>query len=87
MVVLLRDTLDPKSISSTRTTLVLKRLNLAAATREAMMLIWACLLVLAGCAAALIILPLDAGVTEVVALVFAAAAFTAICAIEARHQK
>ena len=51
------------------------------------MLIWACLLVLAGCAAALIMFPLDAGVTELVALVSVAAAFTAICAIEARHQK
>jgi len=56
-------------------------------TREAAMLIWASLLVLAGCTAALAVWPLAAGATEVVALVGVAAAFTAICAIEARHQR
>jgi hypothetical protein len=49
------------------------------------MLVWVLLVVLAACALALGIWPLDPALTEVVALVFAGAVFLIICAVEARH--
>jgi hypothetical protein len=44
------------------------------------------LVVLAACALALPIWPLDPALTEVVAVPFAGAVFLIICAVEARHQ-
>jgi hypothetical protein len=49
------------------------------------MLVWVLLVVLAACALALGIWPLDPALIEVVALVVAGAVFLIICAIEARH--
>ena len=49
------------------------------------MLVWVLLVVLAACALALGIWPLDPALIEVVALVVAGTVFLIICAAEARH--
>jgi hypothetical protein len=50
-----------------------------------MMLVWVLLVVLAVCAIAWAIWPLDTAVIELVPLVVAGAVFVIICAVEARH--